>query len=1072
MLSLKNLVKIYNTKGGGEVRALDGVSIDFPATGMVFILGKSGSGKSTLLNVAGGLDVPTDGEIVVNGRSSKDFTAVDFDSYRNTCVGFIFQEYNLLPEFNVEQNLALALRLQNKPCGDKEVNDILEKVDLKGMGKRKPSTLSGGQKQRIAIARALIKDPDIIMADEPSGALDSATGEQIFGTLKTLSQTKLVIIVSHDRDFAERFGDRIIELKDGKVLSDTTKVLVKDQDADKNVRFIGDGIVAVKNAAELTESDIKEVFTRIKAAGGESVIAFGEQNLSAVKDAAGITDMGETQTFIETSAAPAPVSPAAEGAAFIKSRLPLSHAVKMGLGSLKVKPFRLIFTIFLSVLAFTMFGLFATLAAFDPDFSVARALETSYYDNIKMRKAYTLHFEQYRLNGENQKELVKSYATNYSSAFGEEEIKRLNEQAAGRGINFAGIMDFGATPVTGQLRPNATFSIRSNIYSSSFISDYYTETISGFSDCGEQFLKDNGMEIVAGAYPTAENQVLIPYYIYECFKKSGYMAYKNYGSAEHIEPSSPEDLVGQSLRFFYNDKNLNVEISGVVDTGDLSAFNVLKDPEDLASSQDVIGDMLEYENKHRIFDDYIINSFHTVLFVAPEFYQYALSELSLSSGSTYSEYTPRIQELKAEGAQMRLFNGLFDGEGAQYEDLDKTDKNNSFYAFSDMAVKGYPDAFSVFKLSEDRTSLTQLDSAAFAPQENEIYLNVTSSELRNLANDIGEHYTKLGKNMLLEYPEYTLALLHLLYYDYTTLPDTGFTEEMPNPYYHKPITEEEINAIWEVIYNEVYSDEGDDFLGRAYYRAALSAARGENWYGKEKDFKIAGFFFINSADYSASMYELLMPLSAINELNASGEQLYQSVLEVSTLYKPEENSKKYNRILTLADKSRDQSYYFLDMHGDDVEYTMTNLVYDNAQGVVNMINELKTTFLIIGVAMGVLSSLMLLNFISVSISYRKKEIGVLRAVGARGLDVFKIFFSEGGFIALICFVLSTVASFILCGVINSEALETTIALELLNFGILQIAVIFCISVLVSLAATALPVYLAAKKPPVESIREL
>lgn len=114
MLSVKNLVKVYKAKGGAETRALDGVSIDFPEKGMVFLLGKSGSGKSTLLNVAGGLDVPTSGEIIVKGKSSRDFTPSDFDSFRNTFIGFIFQEYNLLEEFNIEQNIALALQLQGK----------------------------------------------------------------------------------------------------------------------------------------------------------------------------------------------------------------------------------------------------------------------------------------------------------------------------------------------------------------------------------------------------------------------------------------------------------------------------------------------------------------------------------------------------------------------------------------------------------------------------------------------------------------------------------------------------------------------------------------------------------------------------------------------------------------------------------------------------------------------------------------------------------------------------------------------------------------------------------------------
>ena len=251
MLKVSHLSKVYKTKGGADVKALDDVTLEFPERGMVFLLGRSGSGKSTLLNVCGGLDSPTSGEIIVKGRSSKDFTQSDFDSYRNTFVGFVFQEYNILNEFTVEDNIALALELQGKPKDKKAVAALLEQVDLGGYARRKPNTLSGGQKQRIAIARALVKSPEIIMADEPTGALDSATGKQVLDTLKKLSAEKLVIVVSHDRDFAERYGDRIVELKDGRVISDVTKTEQKGRALSENVTDAGDAL-CIRSGAELS----------------------------------------------------------------------------------------------------------------------------------------------------------------------------------------------------------------------------------------------------------------------------------------------------------------------------------------------------------------------------------------------------------------------------------------------------------------------------------------------------------------------------------------------------------------------------------------------------------------------------------------------------------------------------------------------------------------------------------------------------------------------------------------------------------------------------------------------------
>ena len=218
MLEVIHLTKLYKTKGGADVRALDDVSLRFPEKGMVFLLGRSGSGKSTLLNVCGGLDSPTSGEIVVKGRSSKDFTQSDFDSYRNTFVGFVFQEYNILDEFSVEDNIALALELQGKPKDKKTIEKLLADVDLSGYAKRKPNTLSGGQKQRIAIARALVKNPEIIMADEPTGALDSKNSKILMKTFELMNESlgSTILAVTHDAVVGSYAG-RVLFLKDGKI---------------------------------------------------------------------------------------------------------------------------------------------------------------------------------------------------------------------------------------------------------------------------------------------------------------------------------------------------------------------------------------------------------------------------------------------------------------------------------------------------------------------------------------------------------------------------------------------------------------------------------------------------------------------------------------------------------------------------------------------------------------------------------------------------------------------------------------------------------------------------------------
>ncbi len=246
MISLitHNLSKTYKSKKSADVNALKGVSFTLPEKGMVFILGKSGCGKSTLLNVLGGLDNFDGGDVIIDGRSMKDFSAKDTDRHRNEKVGFVFQENNLLDEYTVERNVSLALELINVKDGGDLVAAALKSVDLEGFADRKCNRLSGGQKQRVAIARAIVKKPEILLCDEPTGALDSDTGEEIFNLLKNISNNTLVIVVSHDRESAEKYGDRVIELKDGQVISDSAPIEVTPVESKPEVQKKSCGLPA------------------------------------------------------------------------------------------------------------------------------------------------------------------------------------------------------------------------------------------------------------------------------------------------------------------------------------------------------------------------------------------------------------------------------------------------------------------------------------------------------------------------------------------------------------------------------------------------------------------------------------------------------------------------------------------------------------------------------------------------------------------------------------------------------------------------------------------------------------
>lgn len=234
MLQLKGITKNY-LSGDNEVKALKGIDLEFRESEFVSILGQSGCGKTTMLNIIGGLDRYTSGDLVINGKSTKQFKDKDWDTYRNHSVGFVFQSYNLIPHQTVLANVELALTISGvgKEERRKRAIDALTKVGLGDQINKKPNQMSGGQMQRVAIARALVNDPDILLADEPTGALDSKTSEQVMEILKDISKDRLIIMVTHNPELAEKYSSRIIKLLDGKVTDDSNPYTATKKDLDR-----------------------------------------------------------------------------------------------------------------------------------------------------------------------------------------------------------------------------------------------------------------------------------------------------------------------------------------------------------------------------------------------------------------------------------------------------------------------------------------------------------------------------------------------------------------------------------------------------------------------------------------------------------------------------------------------------------------------------------------------------------------------------------------------------------------------------------------------------------------------
>ncbi len=458
MIEIKNLTKVYSTEKGVEFTAIENMNLNFDDKGMIFILGRSGCGKTTLLNLIGGLDEIHSGDILIDNKPINQFTSFELDYYRNSTVGFIFQEHNLLNHLNVKQNIEVALELQYKKIESDLIEKTLKKVDLEGFEKRKPKHLSTGQKQRVAIARSMVKNPSIILADEPTGALDEKTGFIIMDKLKEISKEKLVIVVTHDQGFAREYGDRIIKLEDGTVVSDET-------------------INSIAKKSEYTS----------------------------------------TKPF--------------------KCKLPNKTILKIALSYLKAHPIRLFFTIFLTVIALSLFGFFGTLTTFNENKVLKNYID---YSDPK----YIIY----------SKEALDSdgyYIRDFTSV---NDIQYIKTKIPTNNLNYAFLIGTDVVQL---------WRIMGEIDNLGY-SSYYYPNIEGGMEINHEMVKHYDFDIIAGNTPNNYNEIMITKYTYENFQRGGLIE-----NNELISINSYEDLIGRTITIPYingYDSGFTVVISGIIDT--------------------------------------------------------------------------------------------------------------------------------------------------------------------------------------------------------------------------------------------------------------------------------------------------------------------------------------------------------------------------------------------------------------------------------------------------------------------------------------------------------------------------
>lgn len=957
MLELKNVTRIYRTKAG-ETRALDNVSIVLPEKGMVFVLGKSGCGKSTLLNVCGGLDVPDEGEIFVKGRSTKEFTQTDLDSYRNTCVGFVFQEYNILSEFSVEDNIAIALELQGKQKDSAAIADILRQVELEDVAKRKPDTLSGGQKQRVAIARALVKNPEIIMADEPTGALDSATGKQVFDVLKKLSYDKLVLVVSHDREFAELYADRIIELKDGKVISDVVKTTETSEKTDEKLTFAGSDTVLIKKGAVLEKEDVEKLNAFLSASDCDVLLSKNGAEIEKYKKNANISTGGERFVFEEATAAPEVRTYTDDERKLIRSKLPLRRAIKIGASGMKIKPVRFAFTLLLAIITFTMFGMFSTIMFYDPRTVAIQSLKDT--DEQYLNVAKTMVQDSYNYeNGKLESHTTFSYAVNYS----DNDIAALKEKYGD-----------GVVPVY----------------------DLSSMTFNGYMTTGDNYFtlynfvpaEQADVTYVSGRPPQTDSEIAISEYALDQIKE---YKFNNVNSTDDIELK-------------YN--NFNFTVCGVYKIP-LYSDKLLFDESMPVYSYSTPGDNfmlsgLVTRGFYDMIDAYYADEFGNYVPVAESYvngiYASANAGSFVTSESAQINYISKSNIIKAVDAV------TMDGSDATTLGDGIAVSFNLWYRIfaydmqNKINEKGLDDEFSKQK---DEYKYTISDKLFALQQSVTLYKNDTEKyTCKELMSDIMSFFNENGL---------------------VDRCDITFYDNQKNK-----IATRQVTALMAGrncgFYDSVIADE------ELYSSVTDIAVENSNYFQN----------IVTDFDYEQGVYSnVLIPVAG--------------------------NSARLSELVRGENVKSEGS----------VSYTIQNANYAAISSLNSTVALLSAIFLYAGIGVAVFAASLLFNFISVSIADKKREIGILRAVGAKSSDVFKIFLSESMLIVAVCSLASIIITAVISAVVNAK-ISATLGLTFspFAFGILSVLMITGIAVITALISTILPVWFFSKKKPVDTIRNL
>ena len=1049
MLEIKNVTKTYKT-GGFTQKALDNVSVSFRECEFTSILGPSGSGKTTFLNIIGGLDHYDSGDLIINGISTKKYKDSNWDSYRNHRIGFVFQNYNLISHQTVLSNVRLALTLSgiSKKDAIEKAKKALKDVGLENHMHKRPNQLSGGQMQRVAIARALVNNPDILLADEPTGALDSETSVQIMELLKKISKEKLVIMVTHNPDLANKYSNRIINLKDGKITSDSNPYNEK-KEKEKNANKTKKTSMSFLTALSLSFNNLmtKKARTILVAFAG-SIGIIGIALILAVSTGF----QNYVDSIQEDTLSSYPLAIMQESTDITGALL----AMQSGNG------------------------------------------ETSEGDVVKEQQYMTSMFANIKLN--DIKSFKKYLEDNYSKV--DKDLRNVKYSYSIEPL----IYTIDATNKLAKLNPSNLFSsmFNSNMMGTlSSMTSIYSQTLDSREILDEQY------EVLAGKWPEKYNEMIIV--LSEKGSISDLLVYslglRDYDELTEmftkIMSGESADIHNEPMTFTYDDL-LNVKLK-MINPYDIYKYNHKYDVyEDMSEDSEYMKNLYDNALELKIVGVVTTKSGVTSSALTPGVhYQNELIDYIIDNASKNDIVKKQLDNPEVDVFSNTRFDSKQNNLDLQFSDLVNIDKKKLSSAFNikfdqkalENQTKDYMGEISnsittdINPAKKDFTNgLTNLKNGLFNSISGSVSLNdvdsvvnnyLNSNEAKNIMSNLEKNYVIPASTFKTTYVGLLKTLLQIYISTYAGI-DSSLTTDPSNP------TTIIDNTILDPVYKS-YSESAAivgtiEKLAQAMtetkMKVAIMTKVGELTGNLSKSFansfnvdqnKIAKAFTLKFSED-----ELMRIFGAM----ANRSETNQSTNLIKLGYQDKDIPTYISFYFTSFDgkehflKFLDDYNELMEKEGNDdkvIHYSdTTGILMDSVKTIVNAVSYVLIAFVSISL---VVSSIMIGVITYISVYERTKEIGILRSIGASKHNISSIFNAETFIIGLLSGIIGIGITYTLIPIINTILhhytgnIPLSAALEIKNALVLVV-----LSIILTLIGGLIPARKASKKDPVEALR--